>query len=76
MQSPLIKGKAADERAEPSNMMPKPTSQKHGVPMQKSIMFFIRMLPVFFAGQASFAQSKACLHSIHQNAGHQHPDDG
>ena len=48
---------------EPANMMPKPTSQKHGVPMQKSIMFFIRMLPVFFARvrPASHKAKPACI---------------
>ena len=31
------------------NMMPKPTSQKIGVPRLKSIRFFMMMLPAFFA---------------------------
>ena len=43
--------------------MPKPNSQKHGVPMQKSIRFFIRMLPVFFARvkPASHREKPACM---------------
>ena len=38
-------------------------NQKHGVPMQKSIMFFIRMLPVFFAlvRPASQSAKPACM---------------
>ena len=31
------------------NIMPKPTSQKIGVPRLKSIRFFMMMLPAFFA---------------------------
>jgi hypothetical protein len=31
------------------NISPNPTSQNAGVPMQKSIRFFIRIFPVFFA---------------------------
>ena len=45
------------------NITPKPTSQKQGVPMQKSIRFFIRMLPVFFARvkPASHMEKPACM---------------
>ena len=45
------------------NIRPKPTSQKQGVPMQKSIRFFIRMLPVFFAlvKPASHMAKPACI---------------
>ena len=48
---------------EPPNMMPKPTSQKTGVPMQKSMRFFIRMLPVFLArvNPASHMANPACM---------------
>ena len=31
---------------------------------------------VLCTGQASFAQSKACLHKVHQECRNQHPDDG
>ena len=31
------------------NIKPKPKSQNSGVPIQKSIMFFMIMLPAFFA---------------------------
>lgn len=43
--------------------MPNPTSQKHGVPIQKSIIFFIRILPVFFArvSPASQRAKPACI---------------
>ena len=43
--------------------MPNPTSQKQGVPMQKSIIFFIRMFPVFFAlvSPASQSENPACM---------------
>ena len=50
--------------AEPApNMMPKPKSQKQGVPIQKSIKFFIRMLPVFLARvkPASHMEKPACM---------------
>ena len=45
------------------NITPKPNSQKQGVPMQKSIRFFIRMLPVFFARvkPASHMEKPACM---------------
>ena len=45
------------------NMMPKPASQYSGVPMQKSIRFFIRMLPVFLAlvKPASHMAKPACM---------------
>ena len=33
----------------PANMMPKPTSQKMGAPMQKSIRFFMMIFPAFLA---------------------------
>ena len=44
-------------------MSPKPTSQKAGVPMQKSMRFFMRMLPVFFARvkPASHMEKPACM---------------
>ena len=44
-------------------MMPKPISQNTGVPMQKSIRFFISMLPVFFARvkPASHMEKPACM---------------
>ena len=47
----------------PLNIKPKPMSQKQGVPMQKSIIFFIRMLPVFFAlvRPASQSANPACI---------------
>jgi hypothetical protein len=40
-----------------------PISQKHGVPIQKSIMFFMRMLPVFLAlvRPASQSANPACM---------------
>ena len=43
--------------------MPNPISQKHGVPIQKSIIFFIRILPVFFArvSPASQSANPACI---------------
>ena len=34
---------------DPANISPKPRIQYVGVPMQKSIRFFMRMLPVFLA---------------------------
>ena len=45
------------------NIRPKPTSQKQGVPMQKSIRFFIRILPVFLARvkPASHIEKPACI---------------
>ena len=45
------------------NIMPKPTSQNSGVPMQKSIRFFIRMFPAFFArvNPASHMANPACI---------------
>ena len=45
------------------NMMPNPISQKQGVPMQKSMRFFIKMLPVFFAQvkPASHIEKPACM---------------
>ena len=48
---------------EPPNISPKPTSQKTGVPMQKSMRFFIRMLPVFLArvNPASHMANPACM---------------
>ena len=44
-------------------MTPKPMSQKQGVPMQKSIRFFIRILPVFLArvNPASHMEKPACI---------------
>ena len=47
----------------PPNISPKPMIQKQGVPMQKSIMFFIRMLPVFLARvrPASQRAKPACM---------------
>ena len=45
------------------NMMPKPTSQNSGVPIQKSIRFFIIMLPEFLAlvNPASTIANPACM---------------
>ena len=47
----------------PPNMMPKPKIQNTGVPMQKSMRFFIKMLPVFFARvrPASHNAKPACM---------------
>ena len=47
----------------PANITPKPTSQKQGVPIQKSIIFFIRILPVFLARvrPASHKAKPACM---------------
>ena len=47
----------------PPNIRPKPTSQKQGVPIQKSIMFFIKILPVFLAlvRPASQRANPACM---------------
>ncbi len=44
-------------------MIEKPISQKQGVPIQKSIMFFMRILPVFFAlvRPASQSANPACM---------------
>ena len=44
-------------------MIPKPTSQKTGVPIQKSIRFFIMMLPAFFAlvNPVSTIANPACM---------------
>ena len=44
-------------------MAPNPKSQKQGVPMQKSIRFFIKILPVFFArvNPASHMEKPACI---------------
>ena len=60
----MIMGSIQPNRAVPEpNMMPKPTSQNIGVPMQKSIRFFIRMFPVFFARvkPASHMEKPACI---------------
>ena len=45
------------------NIRPKPTSQNTGVPMEKSIRFFIRMLPEFFArvNPVSHMAKPACM---------------
>jgi hypothetical protein len=44
-------------------MMPKPTSQKMGVPIQKSMRFFMMMLPAFLARvkPASTMAKPACM---------------
>ena len=45
------------------NIMPNPTNQNAGVPIQKSIKFFIRILPVFLAlvNPASQSEKPACI---------------
>lgn len=45
------------------NIKPNPTSQKAGVPIQKSIRFFIKIFPVFFAlvNPASHMENPACI---------------
>ena len=55
-RSRLADNAVSDDQSKPPknalaapNMMPKPRSQKIGVPMQKSIRFFMMMLPAFFA---------------------------
>ena len=47
----------------PPNIRPKPTIQKQGVPIQKSIIFFMRILPVFLArvSPASHKAKPACM---------------
>ena len=60
----MIMGSNQPKRPVPApNIMPKPMSQKQGVPMQKSIRFFIRMLPVFLARvkPASHMEKPACM---------------
>ena len=72
----MISGSSLPKSAVPvPNIMPKPTSQKHGVPIQKSIRFFIRMLPVFFAlVKPASHKRKACLHEKYQCRAEQHPN--
>ena len=60
----MISGSSVPKSAVPlPNITPKPTSQNAGVPIQKSIRFFIRMLPVFFAlvKPASQSEKPACI---------------
>ena len=47
----------------PPNIIPNPTSQKAGVPIQKSIRFFTRILPVFLlrVKPASHIANPACI---------------
>ena len=60
----MMNGSILPNAAVPApNMMPKPNSQYRGVPIQKSIRFFIRMLPVFLARvkPASHMANPACM---------------
>ena len=60
----MIKGSIQPKSAVPApNMMPKPKSQYSGVPIQKSMRFFMRMLPVFLARvkPASHMAKPACM---------------
>ena len=60
----MMKGSIQPNSAVPvPNMMPKPKSQKMGVPIQKSMRFFIRILEVFLArvNPASHIAKPACI---------------
>ena len=52
----------------------KPMRMNTSVPMQKSIRFFIKMLPAFFFGETRFYHGEAGLHPEDQRRAHQKPD--
>jgi hypothetical protein len=62
---PLIRrsGSPITPPSPPLNIRLNPIIQKHGVPIQKSIMFFIRIFPVFLAlvSPASQSAKPACM---------------